>query len=293
MSEDGVKKSSNPQVAFWAGCIAGSVECVAVWPMEYMKTQLQLQAGAAKPAYTGLVGGFRYTINTTGFLSLYKGLDSALVGAFPKAGIRFGANDYLKNLLKDKKTGKLVAWQQFSAGFGAGLIEAIFAVTPMETVKVKLIEQNLNFIPGVRAIFAESGLSGFYQGLVPTMLKQGSNQGLRFMAFNIYKDIVTKEGKVPMNPLMSLAGGMMAGCFSTICNNPIDVVKTQMQGVSAAKYTSSLDCCSKIYAADGIAGFYKGCVPRMGRVVPGQGLIFMSFELIQEFVEKSFFSAKK
>ena len=78
-------------------------------------------------------------MKTTGFLSLYNGLGVTLVGSIPKAGIRFGGNAYCKKLLADDK-GKLTMGQQFLAGMGAGTIEAILAVTPMETIKTKLIE---------------------------------------------------------------------------------------------------------------------------------------------------------
>lgn len=203
----------------------------------------------------------------------------------PKAGIRFGGNAYCKQLLADEK-GKLTMGKQFLAGMGAGTVEAIFAVTPMETIKTKLIQTNQGLIPGVRSILAESGIAGLYQGLLATILKQSSNQGLRFMFFNKYKDIITDNGKQPMHPLTSLVGGMAAGCFSTLGNNPFDVVKTQMQGKDAKEYSSTLDCFGKILKNEGLRGFYKGVVPRMGRVVPGQGVIFMSFESIQDFVEK-------
>lgn len=141
MSEDGVKKSSNPMVALITGSIAGGIECVTVWPMEYIKTQLQLQKRVAgvKPPYTGVVSGLAYTVKTTGFFSLYKGLSVTLVFSIPKAGIRFGGNAYCKKLLADEK-GKLSMGRQFLAGMGAGTIEAILAVTPMETIKTKLIE---------------------------------------------------------------------------------------------------------------------------------------------------------
>jgi solute carrier family 25 (mitochondrial citrate transporter), member 1 len=56
------------------------------------------------------------------------------------------------------------------------------------------------------------------------------------MFFNTYKDYVTDNGKTSLSPLMSLLGGMAAGCFSTLGNNPFDVVKTRMQG----KLTRSL-----------------------------------------------------
>jgi solute carrier family 25 (mitochondrial citrate transporter), member 1 len=288
MSEDGVKKSSNPYVATLAGAIAGCVECVMVWPLEMIKTNLQLQAGSGKPQpYKGVVDGLLYTYRTTGLASLYRGLDSALVGAIPKAGIRFGSNSWFKQQLKDSN-GKIDGKRQFLAGVGAGIIEAVVAVTPMETVKTKLIETNSTLIQGVRLIIKESGFAGLYQGLAPTIAKQASNQGLRFWSFNLYKDFLTDNGKKPLEIWQSLIGGMGAGCFSVLGNNPFDVIKTQMQGRNAKNYTSSFDCAAKIMKADGLAGFYKGCIPRMGRVVPGQGIIFASFETIQDVIERFF-----
>jgi hypothetical protein len=51
------KKKVNPWVSLTTGCISGAVECVTVWPMEFIKTQLQLQRVVAgvKPPYTGTV----------------------------------------------------------------------------------------------------------------------------------------------------------------------------------------------------------------------------------------------
>jgi solute carrier family 25 citrate transporter 1 len=293
MSEDGGKKSSNPLVSLTAGCIAGGIECVTVWPMEYMKTQLQLQkkTTGVKPPFTGVISGLVYTVKTTGFFSLYRGLGVTLIGSIPKAGIRFGGNSYCKKLLMDEN-GKLTMAKQFLAGLGAGTVEAIFAVTPMETIKTKLIQTNQTLIPGVTSILKESGIRGLYQGLAATILKQGSNQGLRFMFFNKYKDLVTNNGQTKLSPILSLIGGMLAGCFSTLGNNPFDVIKTQMQGKDSGQYKNTYDCFAKIWKEEGVKGFYKGMLPRMGRVVPGQGVIFMSFELIQDWVEKNFFPVK-
>ncbi len=178
MSEDGVKKSSNPWVSVTAGCIAGGVECITVWPMEYIKTQLQLQklSGSTKPPFTGVISGLSYTVRTTGFFSLYRGLSVTLVLSMPKAGIRFGGNAYFKTLLADEK-GKLTMAKQFLAGMGAGTVEAIFAVTPMETIKTKLIETNQGLVKGVQSILQQSGIAGLYQGVSATVLKQASNQG--------------------------------------------------------------------------------------------------------------------
>jgi solute carrier family 25 citrate transporter 1 len=160
-------KKKNPLTAMTAGCIAGGVEATAVWPMEYIKTQLQLQSrakGAPLP-YTGMIGGLSYTVRTTGFFSLYRGLAPTLVGSIPKAGIRFGLNSVIKDALRDKETGKLTPGKNFLAGLGAGVAEAIVIVAPVETVKTKVIELNMPFLAGMKHILKTEGIGGIYQGV--------------------------------------------------------------------------------------------------------------------------------
>ena len=43
------------------------------------------------------------------------------------------------------------------------------------------------------------------------------------MFFNKYKDLVTADGS-KLSPIGALLGGMGAGCFSTLGNNPADVL---------------------------------------------------------------------
>ena len=204
----------------------GGIEATAVWPMEFIKTQLQLQSkakGTVLP-YNGMISGLSYYVRTTGFISLYRGLAPTLVGSIPKAGIRFGLNAIIKDMLKDKD-GKLTPGKNFVAGLGAGVSEALIIVAPVETVKTKCIELNMPFVKGFRHILATEGIGGVYQGAAATAMKQGSNQGLRFMWFNEYKRILTKDGETKLTPMMGFFGGMSAGCFSTLGNNPFDVVK--------------------------------------------------------------------
>ena len=95
---------------------------------------------------------------------------------------------------------------------------------------------------------------------------------------------MTKDGTLGLSPFWSFIGGMGAGCFSTLGNNPFDVVKTRMQGSQAHLYSSTMDCFVKILKQEGISAFWKGLIPRLGRVVPGQGIIFMSHEKISSLL---------
>ena len=154
-----------------------------------------------------MISGLTYTVRTTGFFSLYRGLAPTLIGSIPKAGIRFGLNSILKDALRNKE-GNLTPAKNFVAGLGAGVAEALVIVAPVETVKTKCIELNMPFVKGMRHIVKTEGIGGVYQGATATALKQGSNQGLRFMWFNEYKRIVTNDGEKQLTPIMGLFGGM-------------------------------------------------------------------------------------
>lgn len=72
--------------------------------------------------------------------------------------------------------GKLTAPRSLLAGLGAGTTEAIFAVTPSETIKTKLIDDAKSKTPrfnglvhGASLILKEQGIRGLYSGLVPVV----------------------------------------------------------------------------------------------------------------------------
>ena len=59
-----------------------------------------------------------------------------------------------------------------------------------------------------------------------------------------------------------------------------------MQSLDAKKYSSTMNCFYTITTQEGSKSFYKGCLARMCRVVPGQGVVFMSVELIEQKISK-------
>ena len=132
----------------------------------------------------------------------------------------------------------------------------------METVKVKFIhDQRLakpnyhGFFHGVREIIRTEGLRGTYQGLTATMLKQGSNQAIRFYVMETLKERYRKyTNKKPTDPVPVLITGLFgltAGAASVFGNTPLDVVKTRMQSLEAAKYKNTFDCAAQIMRNEG------------------------------------------
>lgn len=132
----------------------------------------------------------------------------------------------------------------------------------METVKVKFIhDQRLpkpnyrGFFHGVREIIRTEGLRGTYQGLTATMLKQGSNQAIRFYVMETLKEQYRKHtNRKPNDPVPILVTGVFgltAGAASVFGNTPLDVIKTRMQSLEASKYKNTWDCAKQIMRNEG------------------------------------------
>uniref|UniRef100_A0A182T519 Citrate transport protein n=1 Tax=Anopheles maculatus TaxID=74869 RepID=A0A182T519_9DIPT len=276
-----------------AGGITGGIEICITFPTEYVKTQLQLDEKGATKQYNGIMDCVKKTVKTNGVLGLYRGLSVLLYGSIPKSAVRFGAFESLKGRLMEPN-GQLSTSGKLLAGLGAGVAEAILAVTPMETVKVKFINDQRSATPkykgffhGVGMIVRQEGLSGVYKGLTATILKQGSNQAIRFYVMETLKDVY--KGDDPSKPVPKMvvgAFGAVAGAASVFGNTPIDVVKTRMQGLEAAKYKNTADCALQIWKNEGPMAFYKGTVPRLSRVCLDVAITFMIYDSFMDLFNK-------
>ncbi|UJR09274.1 hypothetical protein I4U23_013519 [Adineta vaga] len=280
-----------------AGGITGGIEICITFPTEFVKTQLQLDEGSSRRGearkYNGVIDCVKKTVKSRGVSGLYRGLSVLLYGSIPKSGVRFGAFEELKKYAVDER-GQLNTKTRLLCGLGAGVAEAIFAVTPMETVKVKFIhDQRLakpnyhGFFHGVRHIIRTEGcIRGTYQGLTATMLKQGSNQAIRFFVMETlkekYRHYTLKGPNDPVPILITGVFGLTAGAASVFGNTPLDVVKTRMQSLEASKYKNTFDCAVQIMRNEGPLAFYKGTVPRLGRVCADVAITFMIYD---KFIE--------
>ncbi|XP_067163440.1 tricarboxylate transport protein, mitochondrial [Apteryx mantelli] len=289
----GKAKLTHPGKAILAGGLAGGIEICITFPTEYVKTQLQLDEKAHPPRYKGIGDCVKQTVRDHGVRGLYRGLSSLVYGSIPKAAVRFGMFEFLSNQMRDEQ-GKLDSTRGLLCGLGAGVAEAVVVVCPMETIKVKFIHDQCSpqpkyrgFFHGVREIVREQGLKGTYQGLTATVLKQGSNQAIRFFVMTSLKNWYKGDdpNKV-INPFVTGVFGALAGAASVFGNTPLDVVKTRMQGLEAHKYKSTWDCAYQIMKHEGPLAFYKGTVPRLGRVCLDVAIVFVIYDEVVKFLNK-------
>jgi len=290
VSTSGKKRS--PLKAIVAGGIAGAVEAMISYPTEYVKTNLQLFEDKAK---LGPIQVARDTIKADGFRGLYRGVPALLWFSVPKVASRFLAFETLKSALQ-QPDGKIDTSSLLLCGLGAGTAEAIIAVTPMDTIKTRLIHDQLSrapadrrykgFFHGVRTIVAEQGLGGVYKGLTATILKQGSNQAIRWLVFSRAKEWMAGGTDVSkLHTGHTVVASLLASTASVYGNTPVDVVKTRMQGLEAAKYKNTWDCAVQIMTKEGPRAFYKGATARLARVCLDVTVIMVLYEQINKVLD--------
>ncbi|KAF7590166.1 hypothetical protein BBP40_003187 [Aspergillus hancockii] len=283
-AEKGEKRKPSSLRSIIAGSTAGAIEIAITYPAEFAKTRTQLNRK--------LADGKKLPWPPFG-KQWYAGCTTLIIGNSLKAGIRFVAFDSIKSLLQDEN-GKISGPRTVIAGFGAGFIESLFAVTPFESIKTQLIDDRKSanprmrgFLHGSKIIFQERGVRGFFQGFVPTTARQAANSATRFSSYTMLKQLAESYAAPgeKLGTASTFAIGGMAGFITVYVTQPLDTVKTRfdddhtaMQSLEASKnYKNSFVCAARIFKDEGITTLWSGAVPRLARLIMSGGIVFTMF----------------
>jgi solute carrier family 25 citrate transporter 1 len=289
----GMKSDPNegPLRTFIKGTLTGFIEAIICYPTEFIKTQLQLQS-KSNPEYKGILDCGMKTVKTSGPMGLYRGALPLVIGSSGKQAARWTGFTHVSNQFKDEK-GNIPMLARSFAGACGGVTEALFAVTPIETLKTRVTDDMRrgtgNYTGSADAlikIIKSEGPGGLYRGLIPTIGKQSVNQAVRFpVQFYFLTLMVGEDKELQKSPIYSGAAGAVAGAVSVLVTMPQDVVKSRMQGEEAKKlYKGTLDCAKQILQKDGAMMFYAGTWPRMIRVSLDVAITFAVFPLLSRYI---------
>lgn len=282
------------------GVLGGACEAICLHWTDTIKTRLQLQQTPLK--YHGAVHCFRTIVREEGFRALYKGLSPFTAHLMTKYSLRFYINSSFRELLADKE-GKTSNLQNFLAGMSAGVTEAIVIVAPFEVLKTRLQAQvgldktKLKYKGPADAlvkITREEGILALWNGVVPTIFRNATNQAFNFMSYDIFRRMLwnaEKEDKLAF--WQTIITGAMAGGIGPLVNSPADIIKTRLMrqkrvqiGDADIKYKGAVDAFRKIWAEEGFIAFYKGLGPRLARIAPGQAITWTVVEQVRHFLSE-------
>jgi solute carrier family 25 2-oxodicarboxylate transporter 21 len=242
---DAGKRLSPDRLAL-AGSIAGWVECLAVQPLDNVKTRFQLQT-AAGPSQS-VAQGIRSLIAEGGVGRLYRGMLPELLAITPKSMAMYSSYEFARRWFSNvfsssgkPANGVLVA---AAAGGVSGVPEA-FVLTPFHVVKTRLqAKEHLgryhNSWQCLSTVVKEEGVIALSNGFMATACRNAMWNSVYFSSmfvlkanFNSPPPPASADGGDHFNGPQALfttlwtgfAGGVLATCF----NCPFDVIKSRVQ----------------------------------------------------------------
>jgi hypothetical protein len=286
---------------FIAGTVGGFSGKMLDYPLDTVKVLLQTQSSLSStpsinstkrtPLYRGAIHCLTHTINTNGFLSLYKGLSAPLLSSMVENAVLFLSYAEVKRQFGEEPGLKeLTLWELSCAGAVAGGITSWF-INPFEVIKVQMQVMNSTSNNEVRkynglldcviqTIKNEGIAKGLYRGQTSLLLREVPGN---FCWYGVYEavclsQVPTGGTKRDLSMSSHLIGGACAGVAYWSAFYPADTVGSQMRANPAYANRSFIDVFVEIFRMDGWKGLYRGWSITAVRAAPAHALIFAMYE---------------
>lgn len=283
---------------FAAGAVAGVSEILVMYPLDVVKTRVQLQQGkgVGGEGYNGMVDCFQKIVKNEGFSRLYRGITAPILMEAPKRATKFAANDawgkWYRGIFGMSKMNQSLS---ILTGASAGATEA-FVVVPFELVKIRLQDRASagkynGMVDCVAKIVKEEGPLAMYNGLESTLWRHILwNAGYFGVIFQVKELLPKAEGK-GQQIRNDLIAGSIGGTVGTILNTPMDVVKSRIQNSpkirgSVPKYNWAWPALGTVMKEEGFNALYKGFLPKVLRLGPGGGILLVVFTGVMDFFKR-------
>ncbi|KAG5515055.1 hypothetical protein RHGRI_036182 [Rhododendron griersonianum] len=288
---------SHDGLHFWqfmvAGSIAGTIEHVAMFPVDTIKTHMQA-LGACPIKSVGLRQALTSILKTEGPAGLYRGISAMGLGAGPAHAVYFSVYEVCKKAFSKGNPNNPAA--HAAAGvFATVASDAVF--TPMDVVKQRLQLGSgpyKGLADCVRRLVREEGVGAFYASYRTTVLMNAPFTAVHFATYE-----AVKRGLMEVSPdsvsderlVVHATAGAAAGALAAAVTTPLDVVKTQLQcqgvcGCDRFVNGSIKDVFRTIVQKDGYRGLMRGWMPRMLFHAPAAAICWSTYEASKTFFQE-------
>ncbi|KAK3230877.1 hypothetical protein Dsin_002758 [Dipteronia sinensis] len=198
---------------FIAGAAAGMTASILCLPLDTIRTKILAPGGEN---LGGVIGAFRYMVQTEGFFSLYKGLVPSILSMAPSGAVFYGVYDILKSAYLHSPEGvkrihkmnqqgqELTAFDQLELGpirtllYGAVSGACAEAATyPFEVVRRQLQLQSqatrLSAMATFVRIVEQGGIPCLYAGLIPSLLQVLPSAAISYFVYECMKIVLKVE----------------------------------------------------------------------------------------------------
>jgi solute carrier family 25 2-oxodicarboxylate transporter 21 len=276
---------------FASGAIAGVSEILVMYPLDVVKTRMQLQVKGTGEQYSSMVDCLQKIVRNEGFSRLYRGISAPILMEAPKRAVKFAANDEWGKFYRNAfGMPKMTQSLSILTGATAGATES-FVVVPFELVKIRLQDKSSKYTgmaDVVKTIVRQEGPLALYNGLEATLWRHITwNSGYFGVIFQV-RQLLPKATDKRGQMINDLIAGSIGGTAGTVLNTPFDVVKSRIQNTTRVpgvvpKYNWTLPSVFTVFREEGFGALYKGFMPKVLRLGPGGGILLVVFTACMDF----------
>lgn len=285
-----------------AGLSAGFATTIVGHPLDLIKVRLQLNHTQLSQVSSIIQvvqqinndGKQAYKLAKSGtqashiLRQYYRGITPNLIGNISAWGLYFTLYSEFKLLVRTPSD----TTTYFTASAMAGISTSILT-NPIWVLKTRILgttrsHQNAysSVFDGIRKMLRIEGISSFWRGTVPSvfLVFQGS---LQFTFYDHIKDFIRKDNyesatEYKLSTFEYMYALMVSKIFSMVVMYPSQVVRARLQ-VSQKKVSIS-SVVGELWKEGRWAGFYKGIIANVVRVLPATAVTFVVYESVRDYV---------
>jgi len=274
-----------------AGSLAGISEHAVMFPVDVIRTRMQVLSATPAATYTGVLQAFNQISTVEGARALWRGVASVILGAGPAHAVYFGTYETVKEATGGNREGHQFASTAF-AGASATIAADAF-MNPFDVIKQRMQmhgSQHRSVLQCASSVYKQEGLRAFYVSYPTTLTMTVPFTAVQFSVYEWAKKVLNPSESY--SPMTHVSAGAFSGAVAAAVTNPLDVAKTLLQtrgnstDAQIRNASGMFEAFKIINAREGLKGFARGLSPRVLTFMPSNALCWLSYEGFRFFLNE-------
>lgn len=287
--------TSNPKHHAIAGALTGLVEYSAMYPLDFIKTRMQVLKPHPEAIYPNIRSGIKQIIKEEGISKFFRGLPAPFVFSVPAHALYYVTYEKMKRILSGTEGGYKNPIAQGVAG-ALAITNHNIVMNPADVIKQRMQVYSSAYKNSLQCfihIIRTEGLKALYRSLPTQMAIDAPYGAIHFVTYELCQNI-SNPSRV-FDAKSHLISGAIAGGVAAAATNPLDVCRTllntQERAVISAESKSNVirglaQAAFVVYNTHGLRGFLLGIRPRVIFHMPSVAFCW----IIYEFFKRYFFT---